>query len=88
MGAGDIISPGNQILALTARKAKPKSFSLWPYRIISADHKKICLRNYAHMISIPNTCHAALMLKGGIKQTSVKITLLQNTEFVQRGERF
>ncbi len=25
MGAGDIISPGNQILALTARKAIPKS---------------------------------------------------------------
>ena len=24
MGAGDIISPGNQILALTARKAIPK----------------------------------------------------------------
>ena len=25
MGAGDIISPGNQILALTAKKATPKS---------------------------------------------------------------
>jgi len=25
MGAGDIISPGNQILALTAKKAMPKS---------------------------------------------------------------
>ena len=25
MGAGDIISPGNQILALTAKKAPPKS---------------------------------------------------------------
>ena len=25
MGAGDIISPGNQILALTAKKAIPKS---------------------------------------------------------------
>ena len=25
MGAGDIISPGNQILALTANKAIPKS---------------------------------------------------------------
>ena len=24
MGAGDIISPGNQILALTAKKATPK----------------------------------------------------------------
>ena len=24
MGAGDIISPGNQILALTAKKANPK----------------------------------------------------------------
>ena len=28
MGAGDIISPGNQILALTARKATPKSATI------------------------------------------------------------
>jgi len=28
MGAGDIISPGNQILALTARKAIPKSATM------------------------------------------------------------
>ena len=28
MGAGDIISPGNQILALTARKAIPKSATI------------------------------------------------------------
>jgi len=28
MGAGDIISPGNQILALTARKATPKSVTI------------------------------------------------------------
>ena len=28
MGAGDIISPGNQILALTARKAIPKRMTI------------------------------------------------------------
>ena len=28
MGAGDIISPGNQILALTANKAIPKSATI------------------------------------------------------------
>ena len=28
MGAGDIISPGNQILALTAMKAIPKSATM------------------------------------------------------------
>ena len=28
MGAGDIISPGNQILALTAKKAIPKSATI------------------------------------------------------------
>jgi len=28
MGAGDSISPGNQILALTARKAIPKSATI------------------------------------------------------------
>ena len=28
MGAGDIISPGNQILALTAKKAMPKSATI------------------------------------------------------------
>ena len=28
MGAGDIISPGNQILALTAKKAIPKSVTI------------------------------------------------------------
>jgi len=28
MGAGDIISPGNQILALTAKKAIPKRMTI------------------------------------------------------------
>ena len=28
MGAGDIISPGNQILALTAKKAIPKRLTI------------------------------------------------------------
>ena len=28
MGAGDIISPGNQILALTAKKATPKRLTI------------------------------------------------------------
>ena len=28
MGAGDIISPGNQILALTAKKATPKRITI------------------------------------------------------------
>jgi hypothetical protein len=28
MGAGDIMSPGNQILALTAKKAIPKSATI------------------------------------------------------------
>ncbi len=33
MGAGDIISPGNQILALTAMKAIPKSETIAKGRI-------------------------------------------------------
>jgi len=33
MGAGDIISPGNQILALTAKKAIPKSETIANGRI-------------------------------------------------------
>ncbi len=33
MGAGDIISPGNQILALTAKKAMPKSETIAKGRI-------------------------------------------------------
>ena len=33
MGAGDIISPGNQILALTAKKAIPKSATIAKGRI-------------------------------------------------------
>ena len=33
MGAGDIISPGNQILALTAKKAIPKSETIAKGRI-------------------------------------------------------
>jgi len=33
MGAGDIISPGNQILALTAIKAIPKSATIAKGRI-------------------------------------------------------
>ena len=33
MGAGDIISPGNQILALTAKKAIPKSDTIAKGRI-------------------------------------------------------
>ena len=34
MGAGDIISPGNQILALTAKKAIPKSATIAKGRIL------------------------------------------------------
>ena len=34
MGAGDIISPGNQILALTAKKAIPKSETITKGKII------------------------------------------------------
>ena len=33
MGAGDIMSPGNQILALTAKKAIPKSETIAKGRI-------------------------------------------------------
>ena len=34
MGAGDIISPGNQILALTAKKAIPKSDTIAKGKIL------------------------------------------------------
>ena len=34
MGAGDIISPGNQILALTAKKAIPKSETIAKGKIL------------------------------------------------------
>jgi len=34
MGAGDIISPGNQILALTAKKAIPKSATIAKGKIL------------------------------------------------------
>jgi len=55
MGAGDIISPGNQILALTAKKAIPKSETIAKGRIfviiIPKDLRLIttiitCLRNF------------------------------------------
>jgi len=34
MGAGDIMSPGNQILALTAKKAIPKSETIAKGKIL------------------------------------------------------
>jgi len=55
MGAGDIISPGNQILALTAKKAIPKSDTIAKGKIfvfiIPKDLRLIntiitCLRNF------------------------------------------
>ena len=55
MGAGDIISPGNQILALTAKKAIPKSETIAKGKIFvlikSKDLKLIkpiitCLRDF------------------------------------------
>ena len=55
MGAGDIISPGNQILALTAKKAIPKSETIAKGKIFvlikpkdSASIKSIitCLRDF------------------------------------------
>ena len=55
MGAGDIISPGNQILALTAKKAIPKSATIAKGKIFvlikPKDLKLIntiitCLRNF------------------------------------------
>ena len=55
MGAGDIISPGNQILALTAKKAIPKSTTIAKGKIVvlikPKDYKLIktiitCLRNF------------------------------------------
>jgi len=55
MGAGDIISPGNQILALTAKKAIPKSETIAKGRIFvlikPTDSKLItsiitCLRDF------------------------------------------
>ena len=55
MGAGDIISPGNQILALTAKKAIPKSTTIAKGKIVvlikPKDYKLIktiitCLRYF------------------------------------------
>jgi len=55
MGAGDIISPGNQILALTAKKAIPKSTTIAKGRIFVLIKPKdsilintiiACLRNF------------------------------------------
>ena len=55
MGAGDIISPGNQILALTAKKAIPKRETIAKGKIFvlikPKDIKLIksiitCLRNF------------------------------------------
>ena len=55
MGAGDIISPGNQILALTAKKAIPKSETIAKGKIfvlIKPKDKKLikiiiaCLRDF------------------------------------------
>ena len=47
-------------------EGETKNSSHQPYLIISADQKKKYLRNCVCMISIPSTCHAASMLKGGI----------------------
>jgi len=55
MGAGDIISPGNQILALTAKKAIPKSETIAKGKIFVLIKPKdlrliktiiACLRNF------------------------------------------
>ena len=55
MGAGDIISPGNQILALTAKKAIPKSATIVKGKIFVLIKPKdirliktiiTCLRNF------------------------------------------
>jgi len=55
MGAGDIISPGNQILALTARKAIPKSETIAkgkifvlikPKDLLSINTIITCLRDF------------------------------------------
>jgi len=55
MGAGDIISPGNQILALTAKKAIPKSETIAKGKIFVLIKPKdlrlintiiTCLRNF------------------------------------------
>ena len=55
MGAGELISPGNQILALTAKKAIPKSDTIAKGKIfvlIKPKESKLikliitCLRNF------------------------------------------
>ena len=55
MGAGDIISPGNQILALTAKKAIPKSETIAKGKIFVLIKPKVlklfntiitCLRDF------------------------------------------
>jgi len=55
MGAGDIISPGNHILALTAKKAIPKSVTIAKGKIFVLIKPKdlrliktiiTCLRNF------------------------------------------
>jgi len=55
MGAGDIISPGNQILALTAKKAIPKSATIAKGKILVLIKPKVsrlintiiaCLRDF------------------------------------------
>ena len=55
MGAGDIMSPGNQILALTAKKAIPKSETIAKGKIFVLIKPKdleliktiiTCLRNF------------------------------------------
>jgi len=55
MGAGDIISPGNQILALTAKKAIPKSATIAKGKIFVLIKPKVsrliktiiaCLRDF------------------------------------------
>ena len=69
------------------RKEKQKNSSHQPYLIISADQKKKYLRNCVGTISIPSTCHAASMLKEKTQQNSVRTTLLQNTEYVQKEEK-
>ncbi len=63
MEAGDIISPGNQILALTAKKAIPKSTTIAKGKIVvlikPKDYKLIktiitCLRYFLKKLCLNN----------------------------------
>mgnify|MGYP001173086023 CR=1 FL=1 len=51
MGAGDIISPGNQILALTAKKATPKSPTMAIGRIFVLIKLTLLLSNLIYISS-------------------------------------